>query len=158
MLRRRNCSRRQSSSIGTKQNSMTVNVTVKSNLRVGKFMVFKRLEAKFGAPIEGIGAMDFAEPDSFFRMGTPPVMVDIMPKISGVEFEEAWRRRVDVRIDLSPTIASRSTGCPRRFRATCPAPVPLRLPYRWPRVSGASSETPPLLSCAALDGSFLHVS
>ena len=26
-------------------------------------------------------------------------MVDIMPKISGVEFEEAWRRRVDVRID-----------------------------------------------------------
>jgi hypothetical protein len=32
-------------------------------------------------------------------MGTSPVMVDIMPKISGVEFEEAWRRRVDVRID-----------------------------------------------------------
>jgi hypothetical protein len=29
----------------------------------------------------------------------PPVMVDIMPKISGVEFEEAWKRRVDVRID-----------------------------------------------------------
>jgi hypothetical protein len=26
-------------------------------------------------------------------------MVDIMPKISGVEFEEAWKRRVDVRID-----------------------------------------------------------
>jgi hypothetical protein len=42
---------------------------------------------------------DFAEPDNFFRMGTPPVMVDIMPKISGIEFEEAWRRRVDVRID-----------------------------------------------------------
>jgi hypothetical protein len=32
-------------------------------------------------------------------MGSPPVMVDIMPKISGVEFEEAWRRRVDVQID-----------------------------------------------------------
>jgi hypothetical protein len=55
--------------------------------------------AKFGAPIEGLSAKDFAEPDNFFRMGTPPVMVDIMPKISGVEFEEAWRRRVDVRID-----------------------------------------------------------
>jgi len=27
------------------------------------------------------------------------VMVDIMPKISGVEFEEAWSRRVDVQID-----------------------------------------------------------
>jgi hypothetical protein len=55
--------------------------------------------AKFGAPIEGLSAKDFAQPDNFFRMGTPPVMVDIMPKISGVEFEEAWRRRVDVRID-----------------------------------------------------------
>jgi hypothetical protein len=55
--------------------------------------------AKFGAPIEGLSAEDFAEPDNFFRMGTPPVMVDIMPKIMGVEFDEAWSRRVDVQID-----------------------------------------------------------
>lgn len=55
--------------------------------------------AKFGAPIEDLSAKDFAEPDNFFRMGTPPVMVDIMPKITGVEFEEAWSRRVDVQID-----------------------------------------------------------
>ncbi len=55
--------------------------------------------AKFGAPIEGLSARDFAEPDNFFRMGTPPVMVDIMPKITGVEFEEAWSRRVHVQID-----------------------------------------------------------
>lgn len=55
--------------------------------------------AKFGAPIEGLSAKDFAEPDNFFRMGTPPVMVDIMPKITGVEFDEAWSRRVDVQID-----------------------------------------------------------
>jgi len=55
--------------------------------------------AKFGAPVENLSAKDFAEPDNFFRMGTPPVMVDIMPKISGVEFEEAWSRRVDVQID-----------------------------------------------------------
>jgi hypothetical protein len=55
--------------------------------------------ARFGAPVEGLSAKDFAEPDNFFRMGTPPVMIDIMPKISGVEFEEAWRGRVDVRID-----------------------------------------------------------
>lgn len=54
---------------------------------------------KFGAPVEGLSAKDFAAPGNFFRMGTPPVMVDIMPKISGVEFEEAWSRRVDVKID-----------------------------------------------------------
>jgi hypothetical protein len=28
--------------------------------------------AKFGTPVEGLNAKDFAEPDSFFRMGTPP--------------------------------------------------------------------------------------
>jgi len=68
--------------------------------------------AKFGAPIEGLSAKDFAEPDNFFRMGTPPVMVDIMPKISGVEFEEAWRRRVDVRIDDDcPYHLSRERTC-----------------------------------------------
>jgi hypothetical protein len=55
--------------------------------------------AKFGAPIERLSAKNFAEPDNFFRMGTPPVMVDIIPKISGVEFEEAWSRRLNVRID-----------------------------------------------------------
>jgi hypothetical protein len=53
---------------------------------------------------------------------------------------------------------SRSTGRPSRSRATYPAPIPLRLPYRWPRVSGGASETPPLPSCAAPGGSSPHVS
>lgn len=52
--------------------------------------------AKFGAPVEGISAQDLMEPGSFFRMGTPPVMVDILPTIRGVDFDEAWKRRVDV--------------------------------------------------------------
>jgi hypothetical protein len=33
--------------------------------------------AKFGAPVEGLTAKDFTDLDSLFRMGTPPVMVDI---------------------------------------------------------------------------------
>lgn len=60
--------------------------------------------ATFGAPVGGLNAKDFTEPDNFFRMGTPPVMVDIMPKISGVEFEGAWQRRVDVGIDDALTV------------------------------------------------------
>jgi hypothetical protein len=36
-------------------------------------------------------------------MGTPPAMVDILPSISGVEFEKAWSRRVMVQIDESLT-------------------------------------------------------
>jgi hypothetical protein len=71
--------------------------------------VYAALE-KFGAPVEGLSAKDFAEPNNFFRMGTPPVMVDIMPKISGVEFEEAWRRRVDVRIDVVLSVPFISRG------------------------------------------------
>jgi|ERR1700733_2280322 hypothetical protein len=59
--------------------------------------------AQFGAPIEGLSAKDFAEPDGFFRMGTPPMMVDILPKIDGVEFEGAWQRRVDAQVDENLT-------------------------------------------------------
>jgi hypothetical protein len=40
-----------------------------------------RALAKFGAPLEGLTPQDFAESGSFFRMGTPPVMVDILPDI-----------------------------------------------------------------------------
>jgi len=60
--------------------------------------------AKFGAPLEGLSAGDFADPENFFRMGTPPVMVDIMPKIMGIEFDDAWQRRVNVAIDDTLTV------------------------------------------------------
>ena len=58
-----------------------------------------RAFAKFGAPLEGLTPGDFTEPGSFFRMGTPPVMVDILPQIAGVEFDHAWRRRIMETID-----------------------------------------------------------
>ncbi len=58
-----------------------------------------RAPAAFGAPLEGLKPDDFAEVGSFFRMGTPPVMVDILPEISGVNFDHAWRRRVMATID-----------------------------------------------------------
>lgn len=34
--------------------------------------------AAFGAPLQGVTAEDLIEPGSFFRMGSPPVMVDIL--------------------------------------------------------------------------------
>ena len=37
--------------------------------------------AEFGASLEGLKAEDFMEPDLFFRMGAPPLMVDILPAI-----------------------------------------------------------------------------
>ncbi|HET6628683.1 MAG TPA: DUF6036 family nucleotidyltransferase [Woeseiaceae bacterium] len=54
---------------------------------------------QFGAPVAQLVAKDFTEPENFFRMGTPPVMVDIMPRISGVDFAAAWDRRVSSEVD-----------------------------------------------------------
>lgn len=54
---------------------------------------------RFGAPLEGLKADDFVEAGSFFRMGTPPVMVDILPEVAGVDFDRAWQRRVVETID-----------------------------------------------------------
>ena len=79
--------------------------------------------AQFGAPIEGLSAKNFTEPDNFYRMGTPPVMVDILSRISGVEFESARPRRVDVQIgdtlmvELQRKQAEKSAGsAPERSR------------------------------------------
>jgi hypothetical protein len=38
---------------------------------------------------------DFATPGTGFKMGIPPRRIDILTKISGVEFAAAWPRRVD---------------------------------------------------------------
>jgi len=54
---------------------------------------------KFGAPLQGLTADDFIERDKFFRMGRAPVMVDILPEITGVDFDCAWQKRVEAVID-----------------------------------------------------------
>ena len=46
--------------------------------------------AKFGAPLDGMTAADFAEPGLFFRMGHAPIGIDILTLISGVDFGAAW--------------------------------------------------------------------
>lgn len=55
--------------------------------------------SEFAAPLEGLTPASFTERDKFFRMGRAPLMVDILPEISGVDFDSAWQRRVEVVID-----------------------------------------------------------
>jgi hypothetical protein len=55
--------------------------------------------ASFGAPLAGIERRDLADPSKFFRFGRPPISVDILSGIDGVEFEQAWERRVEGVID-----------------------------------------------------------
>lgn len=60
-----------------------------------------RALVRFGAPLEALTPRDFAERGSFSRMGTPPVMVDIIPGIAGVTFDHAWAHRVMGMIDAA---------------------------------------------------------
>ena len=53
----------------------------------------------FGAPLESIAMEDFADPRKFVRFGHPPVAVDILSGIEGVDFDAAWDRRVEATID-----------------------------------------------------------
>jgi hypothetical protein len=55
--------------------------------------------AAFGAPLQDLRPQDFAERGSFFRFGRDPHGIDILPDIPGVNFEEAWQRRVEGVID-----------------------------------------------------------
>jgi hypothetical protein len=49
--------------------------------------------ARFGAPLKDIVVEDFAEPRFFYQMGQPPVRIDIVTSLDGVNFSDAWNRR-----------------------------------------------------------------
>lgn len=60
--------------------------------------VYSALRA-FGAPLSGLTSKDFTEDGFFFQMGVPPVRVDILMGIPGIQFEECWNRRLEVNFD-----------------------------------------------------------
>ena len=49
---------------------------------------------------------DLLDLDGFFRMGHAPVMIDILPKIQGVEFDDAWQKRVEIVIDAQKGLSA----------------------------------------------------
>jgi hypothetical protein len=51
---------------------------------------------EFGTPLAGLTSKDFAEDGFFFQIGVPPVRVDILMGIPGIQFEECWARREEV--------------------------------------------------------------
>jgi len=67
--------------------------------------------ATFGAQLQGVRPDDLLGPDGFFRIGHAPVMIELLPKIEGVDFDDAWQRRLEIVIDdrkgLSAFILSR---------------------------------------------------
>jgi len=64
---------------------------------------------EFGAPLENLGPEDFAQREYFYQMGRPPLRVDIMMSIPGIEFDEAWKNREMVQLeDIQIPFISRS--------------------------------------------------
>ncbi len=49
----------------------------------------------FGAPIGDLTADDFERPGTGFKMGIPPTRIDVITQISGVDFSDAWPRRIE---------------------------------------------------------------
>jgi hypothetical protein len=54
---------------------------------------------EFGAPLENLTSEDFTHKGYFYQMGRPPLRVDIMMSISGIDFDEAWENREVVEFD-----------------------------------------------------------
>ena len=64
---------------------------------------------EFGAPLENLTPEDFTHKGYFYQMGRPPLRVDIMMSIPGIEFDEAWEKREAVELgDLKILFISRS--------------------------------------------------
>ena len=55
----------------------------------------------FGAPVAELKVADFAT-NGFFQMGRPPVRIDILMSIDGVEFADAWPNRIEGNFDGVP--------------------------------------------------------
>jgi predicted nucleotidyltransferase len=55
-----------------------------------------RALAEVGAPLQkdGLVPADFTSEDMTYQIGVPPVRIDILTHISGVQFAEAWQNRV----------------------------------------------------------------
>jgi len=50
--------------------------------------------AEFGAPLSEVEPEDFATPGTGLHIGLPPGRIDILTKVSGLTFEQAWANRL----------------------------------------------------------------
>jgi len=53
-----------------------------------------RALAKFGAPLGGVSAEDLATLGTVFQIGVAPNRIDILNRVEGLEFADAWPHRV----------------------------------------------------------------
>jgi hypothetical protein len=59
--------------------------------------VYRALK-QYGAPLDGLSPQDFVD-GSAFQIGQPPARVDILQRIDGLNFDEAWQNRIEGLLD-----------------------------------------------------------
>lgn len=57
-----------------------------------------RALAEFGAPLHGLTPADFSD-GTTYQIGQTPERIDVIQKIDGITFDEAWANRVEGLID-----------------------------------------------------------
>jgi hypothetical protein len=55
--------------------------------------------AEFGAPLQEFAPKDFEDPTTIFQVGVSPIRIDIIKRISGLDFETVWAGSVPWVID-----------------------------------------------------------
>jgi len=51
--------------------------------------------SKFGAPLGDLNQDDLSKAGTIFQIGVPPIRIDVMTAIDGVEFANAWPDRLE---------------------------------------------------------------
>jgi hypothetical protein len=70
----------------------------------------RALEAlrEFGAPLHDLTVEDLARPGLIFQIGVPPVRIDVITRVAGLEFPAAWADRAEAQFgDLRVPVLSR---------------------------------------------------
>ena len=57
----------------------------------------------FGAPLIDLSSNDLTSQGTIFQIGIPPLRIDLLTTIDGVEFEEAWAERTQITFGDVPT-------------------------------------------------------
>src|SRR5947209_3057432 len=57
---------------------------------------------RFGASLHGLSQKDLTDRGTIFQIGVPPLRIDIITSIDGVEFAEAWPDRLETELGNEP--------------------------------------------------------
>jgi hypothetical protein len=77
---------------GTKDLDIWVRPTPENAKRVWRALI------EFGAPLEKLAVEDFYTPGTICQIGIDPARIDLLTSPAGVDFDQAWNRRVMVEV------------------------------------------------------------